>query len=396
MTKQQADRPWRARAGEWILRRLRWAAARGTETQRLLSTLVAGGAGVVAVAIAGLAVEHVFEDGWTGPVRGPYPFWLTVSLLVWLLAFEWRLYLSRAVGTLYHVRMMPASLRNWHLETQEIARRKYLRIVRVLRGVNLAAEAGVIDLRTDIAAVEDKLLDLVNADDDQTGYTIAPDILAPAAIALGYRVTVPPGTVFHDFGDQGRDNGFEWNLEDRPTSGFRDVTTGSAAGGGPVGIHIHAAFSGVTEYAPLQQQVRLRLHVGVIENGDLAPAQVGITRGRGLVHPLESTEEWVRTIRQALHEARKDEPVVITARVPKTVSLAAGYLLSPSHRSAEQLRSFDPGCGDECCQNPACRNPWHYLLPLNYNQGTKLWEPVWLLPEQRDPRELLALLEAAQ
>lgn len=360
-----------------------------------MTTFVAGAAGVVAVAIAGLAVEHVFVDGWTGPVRGPYPLWLTVSLIAWLLSFEWRLYLSRAVGTLYHVRMMPPSMRNWHLETQEIARRKYLRIVRILRGVNLAAEEGVIDLRADIAAVEDKVLDLVNADDDQTGYTVAPDILAPAAIALGYRVTVPPGTVFQDFGDQGRDNGFEWRLEDGPTKGFRDVATHAAEWSHPAGIHVHAAFSGVADYAPLQQKVRQRYHVGVIENGQLAPAQVGVTRGRGLVHPLAATEEWVRIIRQALHEA-EEEPVIITARVPKTVSLTAGYLLSPSHQSAEQLRSFDPGCGHEGCKRPPCRNPWRYLLPLNYNQETNLWEPMWLLPEQRDPRELLALLEAAE
>lgn len=395
----QRLRGWAARARQWFARSIRRVAARGTVFQRLLSSLLAAAAGVVGVALAGLVLEYVFLYGWDGSqLLCSYLLWFSVSLAVWLLFFEWRMYLSRAVGTLYHIRVMPPTLQNWHLKAQSEAKGKYLRMLSVLRGIDLSPHDCVIDLRADVAAVEDKLLDLFNADDDQTGYTVAPDILWPLAVALGYRVTLPPGTLFYDFGDSSRreldePNDFEWSVDERAPKDSRSVDVIESPGTGVAGIHIHAAFTGEPAYSPPAHDVRLRLEVGVVNGDALTKARVGTKRGRGLVHPVTATEAWLQVIRRALHDSREGEPIILTARVPKTISLATGHLLSPAHRPSSTERSTDPGCGNPGCKNDACLRPWRYLLPLNYNQRADAWEPIWLLAEQRDPRELIALLE---
>ena len=382
----------------------RRVAATATGFQRRFWLFAAGGFGAVAIAIASLGIEQVLAEGWAWSSRlCSYTFWLIAFLLAWWGAAEWRLFLSRTTGTLYYIRMMPAAARNWHIEAQLAARDRFLNSVQVIRNIDSALVDGVIDLRDEIAVAEDKLQDLFNADDDKTGYMLAPDLWATAAVALGYRITTPPETLFYDLGDRGNSATVidGWSLDDGRDRNEPKIEARHHAERGATGLHVHAAFTREPSYAPLSLPVRESHEIGVWKKDDqselgtdeLASVLVGVDKG--CVHPATAAYSWVSAIRAALHCAN-GEPVLLTAKAPKTVTLAAGYLLAPAHTSTTASKSQDPGCGVEGCRRKSCRNPWRFLVPLNYNQDTGEWDPMWLLKEQRDPRELLALIRQTQ
>lgn len=371
----------------------------GTAVQRPIWLFVAGAVGAITIAIASLLVEEVFNQGWSSTRIWNYVCWLALSLLFWSIAAGWRLFLSKAAGTLYYVRMMPTAARNWHIDAQEAARRRFLGSVQVVHSIDLAAESGVIDLREDVSEVGSKLQDLFNSDDDKTGFMLVPDLLAPVAVALGYRLNLPPGTMFYDLGDSGKTGTSidSWALEDGPNRNEPQPRMRTTVGPGTCGIHIHASFTAIPDYKQISRPVRESRELGIWQNVDdndwqakqRTDVRVGVHGEE--THPASAARAWAQVIRSALHDGN-GEPVLLTARVPKTVSLAMGYLLAPAHTRAAMAKSEDPGCGVEGCRQDSCRNPWKYLVPLNYNPGTNGWDEMWLLREQRDPRELLALL----
>ncbi|NCD18597.1 MAG: hypothetical protein EOL89_01215 [Actinobacteria bacterium] len=344
-----------------------------------------------------LVLEHIASS--STPDWRRISMWIAgsaVSLLLLLATRSWERRLDDKAGTLYYLRLLAPWMPNWHEGSLRTAEQEYLRIQPLSRDLDVSPTDGVIDVRVPVASVSDKLEERLAADDRATGVAVAPDILAPAAYALASKAVLPRGSRLLDFGNPE----FAWQLgeagkppESRP--GFLDVTPVRSEFDGRAGIHVHAALTGEPDFAPLPLRVQTRTVVGVVRDGVPQKVTVSTTPHQGHVHPAVAATAWNEAVRAALHESR-DTPVVITSRVPKTVSFAAGYLLSPAHRRPGTARSLDPGCGLEGCSNDACLHPWRYLLPLNYNQRSGTWEPIWLLSEQRDPRELLALLEAAQ
>lgn len=295
--------------------------------------------------------------------------------------------LSKKAGTLYYIRMMPKWMQDWHKGKQEALAEQHLNCYQINDPLDFEMRDDVIDVRSRIKAAQAKLIDHLNSDDIKTGYTMAPDMLWPLAVALGYELPLRSGTLFHDFGDQGRPETIieGWSLdldaEDRWDKSVVGEATEPLEQG--VGVHVVADFTGQGGFLALDRVVRETRKLTV--SSAALPAGKNVLVGTGknaLVHPATLSTAWACAIRSALHDCQ-GQPVVLTARVPKTVSLATGYLLLPAHSKTSQPRSLDPGCGNEGCSRSSCLDPWKYLLPLNYNQRANAWEPVWLLAEQR-------------
>lgn len=378
-----------------------WAAWK-TGVQKALFTYLVGAAGVVAVALATIQIEDVV-NGWTARRDVPVLLWLCAVLGIWAGFVGWRRYLDRAAGTLYHVRALAATMHNWHEEAQQNAEKRFLRLQDVTRPLDMRAVSGVIDVRQDVAWIEEKLSDRFATDDQATGFTIAPDMLAPVAFGLGYRLTLPRPTHFLDFASKESPE-FDWAIhEPNPVEGFVRPDLIPSRGTGSAGIHVHAHFSDQVHdpslskgCVPLGVDVRATLEVGVPgPDGGLVPAAVSTARDVGAVHPGAAVEAWARAVRCAIH-ASQGEPVILTGRAPKAVSLAAGYMFAPSHWRPRQARSTGPVCGLPAPHSAACHAPWRHIVFMNFNLYARppaaQWEPVWLLAEQRDPRELIASL----
>ena len=149
------------------------------------------------------------------------------SVLAWVGLLWFRSWLSKSAGTLYYVRMLDPSMTDWHEAAERHARDEYLQLFEVSRDTLMEERDGVIDVRSQRRRAFEYLEELFNNDDQSTGFSVAPNMLWPVALGLGYRAALRPGSTLLDFGE-GADTEFEWAPD-------------AAAGGWPAGRVAHRA-----------------------------------------------------------------------------------------------------------------------------------------------------------
>ncbi|MGV9976525.1 hypothetical protein ACWDUH_02465 [Micromonospora wenchangensis] len=117
---------------------------------------------------------------------------LAAALALLFAAVLWRSLIHRRTGTLFYVRLLADDMPDLHDTAIQIAARRRMSLKSVTRWADLPTHTheGVIDLSatcTDIAAA---LETVINTDRDDTAYTIAPNILWPAALAIGAELPI--------------------------------------------------------------------------------------------------------------------------------------------------------------------------------------------------------------
>lgn len=343
---------------------------------------------VLAVACVGLVVEDLIPKPGEGI---DINFWRPVAALVLMVALSllvrYRSRLAQIQGTLYYVRLLEGWMGDWHLEREREHAEHFFDERVVARQVSARPVGGVIDIANDVSEMTAALEQTINDDSVETGFTVAPNMLWPPALAAGYRFYVPRGLELLEL-DRGRSmrwlfgpsearvgrrrHSTYWDrltrrLPGPPLTAHYDepciridkgrdgpvrsvlVTvdlTGKPAGGagrgGTVGSSERPPVAPEQCTPPRGLTPDARVRVAVFEtnagaldeqNRDVivrtAPRTEDAECGQGpaIVHPKTAARRLAEGIHTAVREFQ-EATVYVVVRAPKSVVFAAGHLLS--------------------------------------------------------------------
>ncbi|MBF6260146.1 hypothetical protein IU468_28180 [Nocardia farcinica] len=281
---------------------------------------------VVAVAtlLAGTAALLV-EDSLPKPGDG-FVFvperWITALLLLVLLGVTVRLrgHTHRSGGTLYYVHALAEGMSDRRRDALGEAADHHMAWRTITRWVDLTDNTnadGVIDIHrvaTDIGAT---LENLINNDNPDTGYTVAPNMLWPIALAVGAYLPPIPRTRLLELNPPNRPN-TTITLDGAPTITLTDkITTLAAPTGHRTGIVL--AFTGAAAHFDTNQLVSHG--VATVHTFTAPDSASPLTAAQIAALP--------RAIADALrpHLTEGTERVIV-AFIPKTVALALGWELA--------------------------------------------------------------------
>lgn len=355
--------------------------------------------GVATVAFAGLVIEdlvpvtghEVVADGSRWGLAA-----VSGALLSGLVLLRSRV--STSYGTLYYVRCLFGWMSDTHLEDLRSEESAHLDVKVVSRWLTTRPRHGVLDFSDDVMALRASLETAANEDDVRTGFHVVPNLLWPAALALGYEFYAWPTATLREYDAQS----FTWRLHPLPgnTSELAapELRVEQPTRGGPVErVLVSVDLSpgaGTTNPGQVTRQAWYR--VAVFDGpGVAAPSRsVLMSRPNGPDETTVHVDPWtaattiVAALRRALHE-HPEASVLFSCRIPKTVALAVGWWLKNS-----AVQRSDPGCGDQRCPNESCRYPWTRLVPLLFSEESNppRFIPVRAHPGQPDVAEISSRL----
>ena len=381
------------------------AVAKWFAKRRFWLTAAIAISGAVVIAGSGLLLEMV-----TGQDHfGPRAWWsrlaitgVSLALLLWLLWI--RQMVSSERGTLFYIRVIDEWMNDDHLDLERATVQAYGDERVVSEHVWGQPRAGVLDIADQVTDVGRRLDATMNEDDVSTGFHLAPNMLLPVALSLGYGLHVWQGTCLVEFRKApeskrppkpqtwtllSRDPAAEASRTfarpqirrgepSRPASKVRSVlvtarSTGEKAAVRPRGIRP-------------DHWLEVGVFTGADSGGAVQPVFVTpdpteqVARGTARVHPQVMTDAIVEAIDEALLTYPAAQ-IYLLLRVPKTVALAVGYRLS------------GPGRGDEPAHKrpPSLRHPWRRLVPLLADQSAPDFSP-----QASDPICTVARVHPAQ
>ena len=124
----------------------------------------------------------------------------SAALLIAMMAL--RHWMINRNGTLYYLRLLPASSADHLRGAMDMARARSLDF-RTATGW-FGAVGDVLDIRDDVGRVSDELERAMNDDDEATGYLFAPNLSFPAALAVGYDVLLRQRTSLAEVAEETR------------------------------------------------------------------------------------------------------------------------------------------------------------------------------------------------
>src|SRR5690606_19961471 len=167
----------------------------------------------VLTAVLALVVEDLLPKPDEGepeivPVRAGI---LLGTIVVLLGALMWRTAVHDTRGTLFYVQILNEGMANLHTQPLRAARAERLSLRTVTRCVDVTSRRrnGVIDAVEPCHEVGRALEDNVNTDRDDTGYTVAPNLLWPTALAVGAYLPQGDNLRLLELGKGSGDIGFE-------------------------------------------------------------------------------------------------------------------------------------------------------------------------------------------
>ncbi len=328
---------------------------------------VATVAGILATAFAGLVIEDVFPNESGEPqVDLLHSTWLRVLLLALMgLLFYWvfwsGIWRDRTKGTLIYALFLSSGHIDRHSESAASSGRDRPVFRTLLRRCRIPTGLSV-DVTDQIEEFADRLTEMIQEDDPTTRTTLAPNMLLPTALAMGWRLTPPQDFNFFEI-----DTRVGFSMDELKRAWAEPAATTSAVqdslaqpfGSGPAGqgtIWLDIYLSN-KQYLRQQEigtgfpRPSERRTIGVPAPGD--PVRFEIVRcgesGPGAIDPAGMAVLIARAVQQ---EVVKKRTVILTGRMPKSVSVAVGWLLW------------------HYCQGPP-REFWPYFVPL-----------VWSDPDQ--------------
>ncbi|MFI8774860.1 hypothetical protein ACIGKQ_22245 [Gordonia sp. NPDC062954] len=373
-----------------------------------VSTAAISVLGTVAIALVGLVVEDWLPapppDTSTWQVRASTN-WMRVSiaagtLVVLVLAIIGRTLRERRTGTLYYVRLQPAGQTDWHTASVRRASNSLMDYRSASASYDLGGE-GAIDARKQVERVSVELERAANDDRPDSGSKFAPNIVAPAALALGYDWLAPPKSTLLDLNhpaveDKPGSGDFEFSVErDSPFSVqqlagalvLEDRRFDNSLPGGIGILDIH-----LTNRQPTDQP---HFEVDFLRTVGLANPQGAV--GAAMVEPqsrafcpavdgqpnIERGVDLQLACAAAAYQIRRaltDFPntvIILQLSVPKTFSFGIGWYLANDPLPDEMASAV---------------SPWRRIVPVAYVRRTgaiPVFRPMWVRWDQEDPSALL-------
>lgn len=392
--------------------------------------------GVLATAAVALLVEDLFPlpsrpgAAMGEPVINGARATVGVVFLGGLVGLLWaRQRRSRRSGTLYYVRYLMGFMGDWRIKEVKDYERAHLDLRVVARWCTSPVDQGVIDMSDDIRSMADDLQRTMNDDQVETGFNIAPNLLIPAGVALGYEMYRWEGMIFEELYPGNPPTSISWRLSESNISSDLDVPTVIREvhpESGP-NVLVTLSLTGQVDLAKTGWSFGHQYHLGVWDSGqvgrrrpvavqtsslrqrdlaalsgtpvkkclpmpswldkflswwlfDRAPRRASVRaaelaralKHNGYVHPWVAVVESVKVIRHALH-MHPDAFVVVVARVPKTVAMGIGWYLT------NVASEGDVGCGHKC-KRASCTARYAEEL-IAYEAS------LWTSKPSRKPRE---------
>lgn len=363
----------------------------------------------VLTALAGLLIEALFPVakggwalGWTSNRWQPIGFIVAGLVTVWS---WWSLRVhSRGRGTLYYLRLISDTAPDLQQQAASQARKDYLGYRSITAWIDPGG--GTADARAEVRAMSEELQRALNDDEDDSGFDFVPNLLFPAALAVGFDCALPANSQLREMNGRTGEPEFTWPLGCASASGqgcAADRTHEPAhylSNSDADGPHIDA-WPEATQQNPVVRSVWLELRmtgsaqpvdsiwkdgadvcrtVGVVSRpGDASPARLTyqpVAAEHGGLYVGEVAEGCAYWIGQTLRDY-PDATVFVAVFAPKTVSLAIGHLLTRPPLDG------------------AAAHPWRRIIPMGYFAGdTPPLRPMWVRHDQADPDELIRMLPA--
>lgn len=341
---------------------------------------------LIAVAIAlttafgGLVADDIISADASCTISGVPDLWShhcsSLPRLLWFLGSAALLISAMAVrhwminhnGTLYYLRLLPASTPDRLRSAIDMAQARSLDFRSATGWFGVTGD--VLDLRADVRRVSDELERAMNDDDESTGYLYAPNLSFPAALAVGYdillrqrttlaevpevaRTTRVPGgdtgirTVYFDDGyDEW--SGREWLVHhDHPDPTIALTTLGEVRGDRHdvrrVWLSLQLGATGpvseVDAEHPLRETCDVVVVAGPVEvvDGEVElrpwelPTRRWVPGASGRKIDAKSFANLLEELSGAIEHVLDEYPeaeVLLNADLPRTVQFALGYVIS--------------------------------------------------------------------
>lgn len=316
-----------------------------------LVTVIAG--------VAGLVAEDLLRKR---PEDGDLVVWYRVvvllALLAALLGALWlRSRVHRTTGTIFHVQVLAEEMADLRASSRIKADADRMAVRSVTRWVDLThrtSPAGVIEVADVCAEVSDIVEAQINADSIDTGYTLAPNMLWPIALAVGTQLPLPGRLQLYEL-DAGHE--LEAVTVDLAGPGRNRLRVRRDLGDSATGrVGVLLAFTGSAARFP--PDVWRELGVGTDYRIDLPDVADGQRLGDDDLVGLgsEIAEKLVE-----IKTSNQERELVVVAFVPKTLAVAIGW-----HLAQQQCRFF------------------HGTHLMHYDQPTRSYLPMRVKESQPD------------
>ncbi|MBT8225760.1 MAG: hypothetical protein HKP61_22380 [Dactylosporangium sp.] len=310
-----------------------------------LANFLAAGSIALVTAILALVVEDAVPLHGS-PEASPWRLAaLGGSLLLLWLVLSHRTSTYQRTGTLFYVRTLASSMEDWHADAVSARHRYQMSLRSVTPWIDLSQRSAtdVVDLVGTCASTSATLNLLINTDRDDTGYTLAPNMLWPVALAIGANLPTVPDLQLLELDGPGvhASNGSNeviWKLPAQPPPpGLVErelITSGPISVDGPrpgaTRVGVMLAFSRKATEMDLPGVFR---GFGVREYHVIRPHKVGpdlrelAAKQFGAQQLMVLTQVLPREFARLTTEVGNRE-LVVAAALPKTLALALGWGLA--------------------------------------------------------------------
>ncbi|GGL05084.1 hypothetical protein [Mangrovihabitans endophyticus] len=345
----------------------RWRDRRRTPWRLGGANFLAAAALAGTTATGGLIIEDWLPVAPGTPAGSTAGRWilLVACLLLLLLALVFRGWLHQHTGTLFYLRMLDDAMPDLHDAAVKQARQRRISLRTVTRWVDYEAATtnGIIDLSRPCAELAATTEAVLNGDRDDTGYTVAPNLAWPAALAVGAELPDIEGLRLLELPGRGGDVLFDpatAKAGPHPLARTAGTMPGRTRGRRRLGLLLTftqpmdpaKAFAGcmVSDY----------LHVHWPAAADGIPYRPTLTGAQMAALSVELADALTDIFRSEAAAGGMRRGVVVAATIPKTVALALGHRLA----AADRLRFFTGT----------------YLL--HFDQPTRTYQPMRVHPAQ--------------
>ncbi|MEV6801901.1 hypothetical protein AB0M91_26665 [Micromonospora rifamycinica] len=288
---------------------------------------------------------------------------LAAALVLLFAAVLWRGLIHRRTGTLFYVRLLADDMPDLHDAAIQIAARRRMSLKSVTRWVDLPTHTheGVIDLSATCADIAAALEIVVNADRDDTAHTIAPNILWPAALAIGAELLIVDNLQLLELPDPRTPQPITFTLTKAVTPATlvtEELPLDTMAPDAPVGLILTFASAA----AKMIRQVTFA-GCPVSRCRRIRPAVIGDVSALGdRTFTGSEVAAFAKPLADAIVAVQTEagtRGVLIAAAMPKVLAMAVGW-----HLAHAKTRFFD-----------------HTFL-LYYERGTNTYIPIRTHPAQ--------------
>ena len=156
-----------------------------------------------------------------------WPEWLSRTLTGFSLAgLVVALFLQlrkQQAGTLYAIEALDQKMLSWHRSAELATQPKRLDYRPIYRPLTFPPGNGLVDLTAEMEELRRSVEFARQTDDESTGMTVAPNLLWPAAMYLGFMTPFPPGTRLIEFADAPKHQDFELSRIEGSSPAFRET-----------------------------------------------------------------------------------------------------------------------------------------------------------------------------